>query len=115
MADQDDGVRPAARTRDHLANERTYLAWLRTAANVMVLGLAVAKFLSDGGVRAITAGVILVGTGAAGLIYSAVRYRATAEHIERDQPTPAGRTAGPLAAGAVLIVAIAAALILLLG
>lgn len=30
--------------RDHLANERTYLAWLRTSANVMALGLAAAKF-----------------------------------------------------------------------
>ncbi|MFB6781713.1 YidH family protein [Streptomyces sp. NPDC056352] len=30
---------------DHLANERTYLAWLRTSTNVMALGLAMAKFI----------------------------------------------------------------------
>ena len=29
--------------RDHLANERTYLAWLRTAVGAVGLGLAVAK------------------------------------------------------------------------
>ena len=33
-----------SRTRDELANERTFLAWLRTAANVMIVGLAIAKF-----------------------------------------------------------------------
>lgn len=30
--------------RDHLAVERTYLAWLRTAVTLLGLGLAVAKF-----------------------------------------------------------------------
>jgi putative membrane protein len=30
--------------RDHAANERTYLAWIRTGITVMVLGLIVEKF-----------------------------------------------------------------------
>ena len=30
--------------RDHLANERTLLAWLRTALTFMAFGVAVAKF-----------------------------------------------------------------------
>jgi len=30
--------------RDHLANERTFLAWLRTSAVAMALGLAIAHF-----------------------------------------------------------------------
>lgn len=30
--------------RDHLANERTFLAWTRTAITVMALGFVVAKF-----------------------------------------------------------------------
>ncbi|WP_139307046.1 DUF202 domain-containing protein, partial [Modestobacter sp. DSM 44400] len=38
MADEAGGGNPG-RARDHLANERTYLAWLRTGANVMVVGL----------------------------------------------------------------------------
>ncbi|MHB8361122.1 MAG: YidH family protein [Thermoplasmataceae archaeon] len=29
---------------DHLANERTYLAWVRTGISVMALGFVVAKF-----------------------------------------------------------------------
>ncbi|MHB8566493.1 MAG: YidH family protein [Nitrososphaerales archaeon] len=33
-----------ARISDHLANERTYLAWLRTGITVIALGFVVAKF-----------------------------------------------------------------------
>lgn len=38
-ADQD------SRARTHLANERTFLAWLRTGIALISLGLAVAQFL----------------------------------------------------------------------
>jgi putative membrane protein len=37
-------VTESSAVRDHLANERTQLAWLRTSANVVVVGLAVARF-----------------------------------------------------------------------
>ena len=114
MEAQESGAPPPARTRDHLANERTYLAWLRTAANVMVLGLAIAKFVAGGDLRSITAGILLVATGTAGVIYSACRYRATAGHIKRNRPTTAESTIGPLIAGATLIVAVAAAFVLIL-
>ncbi|MEJ7675592.1 MAG: DUF202 domain-containing protein [Chitinophagaceae bacterium] len=30
--------------RDHLANERTFLSWIRTSISIMALGLAVVKF-----------------------------------------------------------------------
>ncbi len=33
-----------AKITDHLANERTYLAWLRTGITVIALGFVVAKF-----------------------------------------------------------------------
>lgn len=32
-----------ARVRDHLANERTYLAWIRTGVSMMGLGVVIAK------------------------------------------------------------------------
>jgi putative membrane protein len=32
-----------ARVRDHLANERTYLAWIRTSVAMMGLGIVIAK------------------------------------------------------------------------
>ena len=34
-----------SRARTHLANERTFLAWLRTGISLIGLGLAAAKFL----------------------------------------------------------------------
>ncbi|WP_243110067.1 DUF202 domain-containing protein, partial [Clostridium sp. E02] len=35
--------RPASRTRDHLANERTYLAWMRTAIALIGFGVLIAR------------------------------------------------------------------------
>lgn len=34
----------SARTRDHLANERTFLAWIRTSIGVMAFGFVIEKF-----------------------------------------------------------------------
>lgn len=104
MADQQ------TRTRDLLANERTFLAWLRTAATVMVLGLAIAKF-GDEGKRALAAGAILVFVGALGVVEGTRRQRRVALCIENDQPMLTG---GEVVAAAVLVAAIVAALILLL-
>lgn len=53
-----------SRARDHRANERTLLVWLRTAANVMVLGLAVAKFVQPDSARTEIADGVLLATGA---------------------------------------------------
>jgi putative membrane protein len=102
-----------SRVRDHLANERTYLAWLRTAANVMVLGLAVAKFLGHGGPREFAAGAILVVVGGAGLLYGTARYRRVSTEIERGSFVSGIGVRGPTVAAIVLIAAIAAALALL--
>jgi putative membrane protein len=35
---------PAGKPSDHLANERTFLAWTRTSISVIVFGFVVAKF-----------------------------------------------------------------------
>ena len=42
MGDRED--RPTARAREHLANERTLFAWIRTALALMGLGFVVARF-----------------------------------------------------------------------
>lgn len=34
----------SARTREHLANERTFLAWIRTSISLMGLGFVIVKF-----------------------------------------------------------------------
>ncbi|MGH2639766.1 MAG: YidH family protein, partial [Rhabdochlamydiaceae bacterium] len=42
MSNSEDDDR--AKVSDNLANERTYLAWLRTGITVIALGFVVAKF-----------------------------------------------------------------------
>ena len=104
MSMDDEGTDPASRARDHMANERTYLAWLRTAVNVMIVGLAVARFGSGGrpGALALVAGALLVATGAAGLGYGTVRYRAVNRELEQAQFVTGSRGAGPQWAAVVL-------------
>ncbi|MBD0335209.1 MAG: DUF202 domain-containing protein [Cyanobacteria bacterium Co-bin13] len=36
-------TKPSSRTRDHLANERTYLAWMRTAIALIGFGVLIAR------------------------------------------------------------------------
>lgn len=106
-----------SQARDHMANERTYLAWLRTAANVMVLGLAIAKFAvgSEGNdITAIAAGIILVVVGALGIVEGIVRYRRVSREIEHGAFTTGSRGREPVIAGIVLILAVIAALVLVL-
>lgn len=37
-------IKKIASASDHLANERTYLAWIRTSIGIMVFGFVVVKF-----------------------------------------------------------------------
>ena len=100
MADQ---ILNPNRARDHLANERTFLAWVRTGAAIVVFGFAIGRFsiamrqltaLGGHAVRtvgfsvwmgasSIIAGVLLV---LAGL----VRYRKTKVQLEEGRFQPAG-------------------------
>ena len=73
----------AALARDHLANERTYLAWLRTAVNVMILGLAVAKLIHSEGGRADMAGGILIAVGFVVLVFGTMRTRRVTSRASR--------------------------------
>jgi putative membrane protein len=89
--------------RDHLANERTFLAWVRTGVAIVVFGFAIGRFAvaiheflqmqgrasrTEGlsvwfGTIAIIAGVVLT---LAGLL----RYRRTRSQLESGQFKPAG-------------------------
>ena len=91
------------RARDHLANERTFLAWVRTGAAIVVFGFAIGRFsiamrqltalqghaLRSAGVSvwmgsgAIAAGVMLVVGGL-------MRYRKTRAQLDADTFEPAG-------------------------
>src|ERR1051326_5924560 len=87
----DDNPNPN-RARDHLANERTFLAWVRTGAAIVIFGFAIGRFsiaLRRGGISvwmgasSIVLGVMLV---VAGLI----RYRKTRVRLDQGTFEPAG-------------------------
>jgi len=111
---------PDSRARTHLANERTFLAWLRTGLGLMVLGLGSAQFLDREsaivpGVPTVSLfGVLLILIGVATVALGAVHYGQSRDRIEAEAFRPAGRS---VTIAAVLVVAgglAAAALVLLL-
>jgi uncharacterized membrane protein YidH (DUF202 family) len=109
-------VPESSTVRDHLANERTQLAWLRTSANVVVVGLAVAKFGDEGDVTAasLVAGGILILTGVVGVVYGTARYRRVAAALRRGDSEGISGSFGPSAAAVILIVAVLVSAVVLL-
>ena len=91
--------------RDHLANERTFLAWVRTGVAIVVFGFAIGRFaiairqwmqIEGQGHVVTTSGLsVWFGTVAilAGVLVSMaglVRYRRTREQIDSGNFQPAG-------------------------
>jgi len=97
------------RYSDHAANERTFLAWVRTAIAVMAFGFLVEKFdlfvqfaaremagnavagrtLSLGGqTLGNIAGLFLIFLGGATMVLAIIRFRRTARDIDSDERRP---------------------------
>ena len=102
--------------RDHLANERTQLAWLRTSANVIVVGLAVARFADGGEVSAasLVAGGLLILVGAVGVGYGTLRYRTADRAIRRGDIETVSSSLGPSVAAVVLLLTVLVSTVVLL-
>ena len=93
---------------DHAANERTFLAWVRTAIAVMAFGFLVEKFdlflsiqgriahtqaLSSGGqILGNVAGLLLILLGGAMVVVAAVRFRKASVDIDSRQTQPGSGT-----------------------
>lgn len=94
--------RTGNRARDHLANERTYLSWLRTSLGVLALAAAVARFGAGEGHADALAVALL---GLLGLFMLGVgtrRYYQVAADLERGRFSYSKRT--PLLVGTVVLV-----------
>ena len=107
--------------RDHSANERTFLAWVRTSIAVMAFGFLVEKFdlflevaapslagrrLSLPGQKfGNAAGLTLIVLGTAMVAIAAIRFRSTAKTIDSDEqhPSPGSRIDLALAGLLVLL------------
>lgn len=92
---------PSSHVTDHLANERTFLAWVRSAIAIMALGFVVSRFglflrelaLGNGGrsPRSTHSGIIggaLVALGVVMVIAALLRYLRNQRLIEAGVYTP---------------------------
>jgi putative membrane protein len=104
----------ASLARDHLANERTYLAWLRTAVAVMALGLGIAGIANTSTTTSIVAGAILVAAGTIGVCYGTLRYRQMTDDLASGRFRVDRRARSAAITSTVLVVAVFAALVTLL-
>lgn len=78
---------PLAAVRDHLANERTLLAWVRTAITVIGLGFIVGRFVNDGaggGGWGVWLGAVLALAGAATVLAGLRRYLVVEREIDTE-------------------------------
>ncbi len=105
MESEDKTVRGKQNRRVHMANERTFLAWIRTSIAIMAFGFVVEKFSlfvkqmafylgkesspPPPGYSSII-GVILVGVGVTMSIFSFIRYRSVEHQIEENSYQPSG-------------------------
>ncbi|ADY52797.1 protein of unknown function DUF202 [Pseudopedobacter saltans DSM 12145] len=91
---------PQKKTNDHLANERTFLAWIRTSIGIMGLGFVVVKFsmfikqltLMLGGTPhsaqhgfSSLIGIILVALGSLTALTAFLNYKKIQKQIEHEQ------------------------------
>ena len=96
-------VEDSNRARDHLANERTFLAWVRTSVAIVVFGFAIGRFslamrqltaLQGNEVRtagmSVWMGAASMVAGVALVVAGLVRYRKTRTQIDAGTFEPAG-------------------------
>jgi putative membrane protein len=110
---------------DHAANERTFLAWVRTAIAVMAFGFLVAKFdlflkvaaqslgrdgqavsVPGGGFGGV-AGIVLILAGTAMVAIAAIRFTYTGRAIDRAEPDTDGTRLDLTLAGLMVLLGIA--------
>jgi putative membrane protein len=88
------------------ANERTFLAWLRTALGLIVAGVAVDALAESGevaGYRVLAGALVVLGLAASSLAF--FRWMANETAMRLGRPLP-GMTLGPVLAGGIALVAV---------
>ncbi len=114
------GQPPTRRTesavRDHLANERTLLAWVRTALTIVGLGFLISRLLvtDEGSPEPVAEviGVVLILLGGGASVLSAARFLRIQREIEEVSFHPTSRLDLVLAGGVGLAAVILAAYLL---
>lgn len=97
-----------------LANERTFLAWVRTAIGLVAAGVAVFQLLDESALTTLLS-LVLLGAGALAAFAGFSHFRRADQAIRGGDPMP---TRGPLIvvmSGAVLLAAAVGVLTVLIG
>ncbi len=103
---------PRADYRFTLANERTFLAWVRTSLAFVAGGIAVSELVSGSHALRTALGLVLVGSGGLGAVLAYRRWSAIEEAMQADEPLPASPL--PRTAALVLLVVAAVTVVLVL-
>jgi len=84
-----------------LANERTFLAWVRTALALLAAAVAVVQLVPDVGVPGVRKGLglMLATLSLVVSVGSVLRWRAVESAMRRDEPLPPSRLTWLVAAG----------------
>ena len=93
--------------RFSLANERTLLAYQRTAIGLIAAAVAVVHIVDEGGL-ALSLAAVLLASGAVAAIGGYRRYRAADRAIRGGRPLPKGATPLLISLGLVICLLIAA-------
>ncbi|CAF3343867.1 unnamed protein product [Rotaria socialis] len=108
---------------DHLANERTFLAWIRTGLGIFAFGCAIARFGGANDVqktfkdsfheiKPIISGLLLAFAGVILLFFSIYRFCRVNRQIMHRDLTAASQIREPLIAALALILCLTAILII---
>ena len=100
-----------------LANERTFLAWLRTSLSLLAAGVAVVQLVPSftiPGARAVT-GALLTVLAVIAATAGILRWRAVERAIRCDRPLPRQRVPWVLATGLTVLALLALALVVAKG
>ena len=98
---------------DHAANERTYLAWVRTALAIAGFGILIPKFDLLPGDLGLIGGFSLVAVASGMLILSTTRFVSASREIDDAESFRAGGVRGEILLSGLLLLAIVVFSILL--
>lgn len=109
----DDGVEPDYRFT--LANERTFLAWIRTSLGLLAGGVAVRQLIEPFEVSGGRTALALLAIGASGILAVGgyVRWRQVQHAMRRGAALPPARLVPVVAAGILVVAATAFVLVAL--
>lgn len=113
QVDLSDGVEPDYRFT--LANERTFLAWIRTALGLLAGGVAVRQLVQPfdiAGARTVLALLAIAGSAVLA-VGGYLRWVGVQRAVRRGEPLPPARLVPVVAAGLVLVAVVAFVLVAL--